>query len=89
MYLRKALQVDPTSTQALVILGDIHTEARRPLDAARAYERAIEIDPRDVFAWYSLGILAKRTNDAPLLERATKSLRQLYPPFADELAKKS
>lgn len=87
--LDKALQVDPTSTQALVILGDIHAEGRRPLDAMRAYDRALQIDGRDIFAWYAIGLLAKRGNDAPALERAIKSLRQLHPPFADDLARKS
>lgn len=84
----KALQVDPTSTQALVILGDIEAESRRPLEASRAYERALEIDSRDVFAWYGLGLLGRRTNDPALVERATKVLKQLYPPFAEQLARR-
>lgn len=83
--LDKALQVDPTSTQAWVILGDLHAENRRPLEAVRAYDRALEIDARDIFAWYALGLLAKRSGDAATLERAVKALRQLHPPFADEL----
>ena len=87
--LDKALQVDPTSTQALVILGDIHAEGRRPLEATRAYDRALQIDERDIFAWYGLGLLARRSGNATSLERAIKALRQLHPPFADELARKS
>ena len=84
----KALQTDPASTVAWVLLGDLHAVAGRRLEAGRAYERALEIDGRDVFAWLGVGLMAKRTNDAPALERATKALRQLYPPFAEELTKK-
>ncbi len=87
--LDKALQVDPTSTQALVILGDIHAEGRRPLEAMRSYDRALQIDERDIFAWYGIGLLARRSGDAASLERAIKNLRQLHPPFADDLARKS
>lgn len=84
----KALQTDPTSTITWVLLGDLHANAGRRVEAARAYQRALEIDGRDVFAWFGIGLMAKRTNDAPALERAIKALRQLHPPFADELAKK-
>ena len=85
--LDKALQTDPTSTISWVLLGDFHLKAGRGVEAARAYQRALEIDGRDVFAWYGVGLMAKRTKDAAALERAIKALRQLHPPFADELAK--
>ena len=86
--LDKALQTDPTSTISWVLLGDLHAAAGRRVDAAKSYERALEIDRSDIFAWLGIGLVAKRTNDAPALERATKALRQLHPPFAEELAKK-
>ena len=86
--LDKAMQVDPTSTATLVILGDLHAANRRPAEAVRAYDRALDIDSQDIFAWYGLGLLAKRSNDAATLERATKNLKQLYAPFAEELARK-
>ena len=86
--LERALQVDPTSTASLVILGDIHAEARRPLEAARAYERALVIDGQEIFAWYGLGLLGRRINDTALLDRAVKALRPLHAPFADELLRK-
>ncbi len=86
--LEKAMQVDPTSTTTLVILGDLHAAHRRPVEAVRAYDRALELDSQDIFAWYGLGLLAKRGNDTATLERVTKHLKPLYPPFADELARK-
>ena len=86
--LDQAMQVDPTSTTTLVILGDLHAANRRPVEAVRAYDRALELDSQDIFAWYGLGLLAKRGNDVATLERVTKHLRQLYPPFAEDLARK-
>ena len=83
----RARQVDPTSIAALVLQGDIHAEGRRPVEAARAYERALQIDGQDIFAWYGLGLLGRRSGDTALTERALKALRPLYAPFADELAR--
>ena len=86
--LNRALQVDPTSAAALVLQGDIYAETRSPVEAARAYERALQLDGQDIFAWYGLGLLGRRTGDAALTERALKALRPLYAPFADDLARK-
>ncbi len=86
--LDQAMQVDPTSTTTLVILGDLYAASRRPAEAVRAYDRALEIDSQDIFAWYGLGLLAKRSNDPATLERASKNLKQLYAPFAEALARK-
>lgn len=86
--LERALQVDPTSAAALVLQGDVYAETRRPVDAARAYERALKLDGQDIFAWYGLGLLGRRTGDTALTERALKALRPLYAPFADDLARK-
>ena len=84
--IERALQTDPASTLAWILSGDQHLAAGREREALRAYDRALEIDRRDIFAWYALGLLAKRTGDAAALERAVVALRQLYPPFAAELA---
>ena len=86
--LDKALQTDPTSTISWVLLGDLHAAAGRRIEAAKAYERALDIDRSDIFAWLGVGLMAKRTNDTPALERAVKALTQLYKPFAEELAKR-
>ncbi|MFN0161412.1 MAG: tetratricopeptide repeat protein [Burkholderiales bacterium] len=84
--LERALQTDPISTIALVQQGDLLAEQRRDREALRSFDRALEIDRRDLFAWRSLGLLARRNGDAASLERAVKALQQLYPPFADEIA---
>ena len=82
----RALQTDPTSTLAWVISGDLKAEAGRPREALRAYDRALEIDKRDIFAWLAVGLLAKRQGDRAAQDRAIASLKQLYPPFAEQLA---
>ena len=86
LALERALQTDPTSTLAWIMSGDQFAADGREREALRAYDRALEIDQRDIFAWYALGLLAKRMNDGPATERAVAALKQLYPPFADELA---
>lgn len=83
----RGIQSDPTSGISYVIMGELHREAGRVKPAVQAYERAIDIDRRDVFAWYGLGVLGKRYNDAPLYERAKKSLKELNPPMAEQLEK--
>ncbi len=83
--LERALQTDPTSTLAWIMTGDQFAADGRDREALRAYDRALEIDRRDIFAWYAVGLLAKRMNDRPATERAVAALKQLYPPFADEL----
>ncbi len=88
MALDKALQTDPTSTIAWVLLGDLHAAAGRRVEAAKSYERALDIDRADAFAWLGIGLMARRTNDAEALARAVKALRQLHPPFADDLEQK-
>lgn len=83
----RGIQSDPASGISYVILGELHREAGRVKPAVQAYERAIDIDSRDVFAWYGLGVLGKRYNDAPLYERAKKTLKELNPPMAEQLEK--
>jgi tetratricopeptide (TPR) repeat protein len=85
--LERAVQTDPASTVAWVLTGDLQAANGRLREAVRAYDTALEIDKRDIFAWYGLGMLARRGGDAAGVERAVRSLKQLYPPFADELAK--
>jgi tetratricopeptide (TPR) repeat protein len=83
----KAIQTDPSSNTSFVILGELHRQAGRIKPAAQAYERAIDIDKRDIFAWYGLGLLGKQYNDKAVYERAHKSLKELYPPMAEQLEK--
>lgn len=83
----RAIQTDPSSNTSFVILGELHREAGRVKPAAQAYEHAIDLDNRDIFAWYGLGMLAIQTRDNATYDRAYKNLKQLYPPMAEQLEK--
>ena len=82
-----SLQIDPYSGTAYVILGDLRRENGQSQEALAAYNRAIEIDQADVFAWYGLGLIGKRTHDVALYEKAKKALEQLYKPMVVQLEK--
>ena len=85
--IEKAIQTDPSSNTSFTILGEMHREAGRVKPSAQAYERAIDIDSSDIFAWYGMGMLGKQFNDQAMYGRALKSLKQLYPPMAEQLEK--
>jgi Flp pilus assembly protein TadD len=71
---------------ALVLSGDFQGQSGRAADAVRAYERALEIDRGNVFAWMGRGELAARQGDRVSLEAAIRALSGLYPPYAQKLA---
>jgi len=83
----KAIQTDPASAPAFVILGELHRDAGRVKPAIQAYERALEIDGNEPLAWYGLGMLGKRYNQSDLYEKARNTLRQINPPLAEQLEK--
>jgi len=83
----KAIQTDPGSAPAFVILGELHRDAGRVQPATQAYERALEINRQEPLAWYGLGMLGKRYNQVEMYERARKNLRQLNPSLAEQLEK--
>ena len=83
----RSIEADPSSNTAFVILGDLHRDAGRLRESRQAYEHAIGLDNQDVFAWYGLGLLGKRSNMPELYQRARDSLKKLYPPMLEQLEK--
>ena len=47
----------------------------------------IEINGEDAFAWLGIGLLAKRTGDADLYQKAKSTLRKLSPSLSAQLEK--
>ncbi|HVT87539.1 MAG TPA: tetratricopeptide repeat protein [Tepidisphaeraceae bacterium] len=59
-------------------LGDIYGALRRPADAAKAYQRAVELNPEFVEAWNNMGVAFAdlgRTEEAITAYRRTIELR--------------
>jgi tetratricopeptide (TPR) repeat protein len=54
-YLEAELQRTPRNVRTMVLVGQIHLEAKRPADARRVLEQAIAIDPASAEAWNELG----------------------------------
>jgi tetratricopeptide (TPR) repeat protein len=84
---KHAIEIDPGSDTAFVILGELEREAGAVQPARQAYQRAIEINNENAFAWLGLGLLAKRLGDAEQYEKSKKALRQLSPELYAQLEK--
>jgi adenylate cyclase len=55
-YAKRALDIDPDSSLALTMLGNVHTSFLRDLPAAQAlYDRALAINPNESLAWLQKG----------------------------------
>ncbi|KAJ2892356.1 anaphase-promoting complex component apc8 [Coemansia aciculifera] len=54
-YFRRAVQLEPSSREAWVLLGHELVELKNTSGAIDAYRHATEIDARDANAWYGLG----------------------------------
>jgi tetratricopeptide (TPR) repeat protein len=82
-----AIEIDPYSGTAYVILGELYRDAGQRQAALKAYQRAIEINNGDPFAWLGVGLLGKRYGDAELYEKARKALKDLSPELSTQLEK--
>jgi adenylate cyclase len=56
-YARRALEVDPDSSQALTVSGLVHVLSKRLEVANECYERAVAANPNDPLAWLHKGTL--------------------------------
>ena len=84
-YLEKVLERSPENTRVIVLVGQIHLQARRNDIAEKYFRQALRLDAKSAYAAYGLGtILAKRgeyDEARTLLERAI----QLRPDYADAI----
>jgi tetratricopeptide (TPR) repeat protein len=80
---RKALELDPRSTGALVNLGTIYFNARNWKEAERYYTTALDVDPQYALAHFDLANLYdERGERAKALEHYLAALR-VSPNYAD------
>lgn len=55
-YAQRALELDPSSSLALTMLGNVHTNYLRKLgEAERLYDQALAINPNESLAWLQRG----------------------------------
>ncbi|HLH04895.1 MAG TPA: FG-GAP-like repeat-containing protein [Bryobacteraceae bacterium] len=62
-YLEKVLERTPDNARVLVLVGQIHLEAKRYEAARGAFEKAVESNARYAEAWAGLGDLAQAHGD--------------------------
>jgi len=65
VHLEKALRNHPRYVDALTLLGEQYVRLRRLADAARAYQRAVELAPQHAAAHFNLGLVALEPRDLP------------------------
>ncbi|MFP4485435.1 MAG: tetratricopeptide repeat protein, partial [Campylobacterales bacterium] len=70
---QRALEIEPSSTQALVNLGVIKKELQKYDEAEKLYKKALDINPKDAAARNNIGVLYKTTKN---FNSAVKNLRE-------------
>lgn len=59
----EALRADPNAASLHNELGALLVQKNFPKDAAREFERAVDLDPKLFAAWYNLGLVRSSLND--------------------------
>ncbi|HNQ21830.1 MAG TPA: tetratricopeptide repeat protein [Phycisphaerae bacterium] len=77
--LSEAIRRQPTDARTHTYLGRCYESLNRTDEARAAYERALDINPREGLAWKGLALLAARRQDVPEFERCLDKARQLLP----------
>lgn len=62
LFFKRASAIDPSNTNAWLLLGHELIELRNPSAALAAYKSAINSDPKDSRCWYSIGQLFELIN---------------------------
>lgn len=78
----RAVQLDPADFRAWIVLGDVHAhqaDSAAHLEAARQYQRALDLRPRDWFAHFRLAVLQQNDGDLEEALRHADEARRLQP----------
>lgn len=74
---RRATIVDPRNADAHAVLGGVHADAGLFDEAARCFERALDLDPRLIRLWYDLTRCRRMTEaDRPLIARMQAAVKR-------------
>jgi tetratricopeptide (TPR) repeat protein len=78
--LKKAVELDPKSSRALIDLGDFYMNGpRSPQQAEKSYRHALALDPNHAGASYALGVALLAQNDLKGAEEMLKRAAELAP----------
>lgn len=78
----RAVQLDPADFRAWIVLGDVHAheaDSAAHLEAARQYQRALDLRPGDWFAHFRLAVLQQNDGDLEEALRHADEARRLQP----------
>jgi Tfp pilus assembly protein PilF len=84
MLLRKAVEVDPQSSEAHFDLGKLYTQSKNHPKAIKSYQKAIGLNPRSAKTVFNLGFVYATTEDFANAEEMFHRAAELKPPFLDK-----
>ncbi|RLC78770.1 MAG: hypothetical protein DRI61_09295 [Chloroflexi bacterium] len=77
--LKKSLALDDQYDQTYLLLGDYYRNAKKWAEAAKAYEKAVELAPRRVQAYSALGFVYAQMGQLDKAIEANKKVLELSP----------
>lgn len=86
--IQQALQMEPNSPDAHLLMGWYHFKNDEPLKAAAEARRALELDPEYARAWLGLGFFLQKADQPDAAVEAFQKTLDLYPGFPDRLTVK-
>lgn len=84
-YYKKAIQVDPECTTAMVGLGNVYDDMGDSRQAEGWYRRTLAIDPRHTDAWSNLGMILHKRNDLEGAKECYERTVQIEPLHANAM----
>ena len=83
--LEARVQKDPNDVEAWVQLGDLHYDTDRPMEAIRAYERAMTLKPGNPDVITDLGTMYRRVRQPQKAVELFREARRIDPNHANSL----
>jgi len=76
---QRVLAEDPDVVEAYIILGNLHTKARRTDDAIAAYQKALSLDDRNENAAFALALAYKQAGKSDAAQAGFERVLQMNP----------
>lgn len=82
-FINKAIEKDPGSGEAELLLGELAYNEGKVQKAKQHYEKALELGIEDLFAYRNLGLFARDRGDLDEAIRYLKEAKACFPSFVD------